>query len=607
MSDAMRPKTVRPPASGGSIPRNVFTAMQTQSMRRLAIVFGLWFACAGLYWPSARALNTLWTSPAQEEAYTHGYLILLLCLWLTARERRPLAALPHPGFSPRALLLLLALSALWLWAWRAAIQEAYMMLLPLILLTAIAAALGWRAARLLAFPVGYLYFAMPFWSGGNAILQTLSAKATGALMWMAGIAGYMHGTQIHLAGGTVRIARDCSGLHEFIVGLALAALYCKLVELPLRQSLRAIGLMGVLAVVVNWIRIFLVVLAAYTTDMRSSLVRNHYWLGWWLFALVFAGYLWWQERKPLPRPADRAAPATPTVPARADTAAAPARRAEPTWLKALVLTALAALLVVFWFWIRSSLANRHYWIGWSLSVCALTALFGWMWHERVTTPQARANELGKRLDTGTTPGSSLAPLLVTLVAAALLPVTAYALDWTQSSAKDAVRIDWPAAPQGWEGPTPVYASEWQPHFVHPSGESFKQYTSDSGQSVQVFAVAYRRQTQRGKLLSYWNTLLGTAGDMHSQAQRIVHSPSGLWRQTRVIDSAGLRSLIWSRYRIGRRVFVDPRLSQLWYGLVALVDPPLSSLTALRTDCASNCRAARARLAAASLRLQPRLR
>jgi hypothetical protein len=49
------------------------------------------------------------------------------------------------------------------------------------------------------------------------------------------------------------------------------------------------------------------------------------------------------------------------------------------------------------------------------------------------------------------------------------------------------------------------------------------------------------------------------------------------------------------------------MSQLWYGLVAIVKPPVSSLTALRTACLPNCKAARTRLNAAAPWLQPTLR
>ena len=576
------------------------------STRRVALVLGLWAICAVMYWPSVRALNALWTSPAQEEAYTHGYLILLISLWLTVRDRKRLAAEPRTPLTPAALGALLLLSALWLWAWRAAIQVLHMMLLPLILFTAIAAALGWRAARTQAFPIGYLYFALPFWSSINFIFQAMSAKVTGALMWLTGIAGYMRGDLIHLAGGTVRIAGDCSGLHEFIVGLALAALYCKLFELPRRESLLAIGLMGVLATVVNWIRIFAVVVAAYTTDMHSSLVRNHYWLGWWLFAIVFAGYLWWMGR--MPAPAARTAAPAAAEPASAEPAAPRAARPGLSLTKVLALSAWAAFIIIFWLWVRSSLANREYWVSWSLSAGGLAALLGWIVHRRAARRSLRQRPPAQPPDEAVTAsGDALASVLVTVLVLALLPASAYAMDWAAARAPTHLAINWPSAPSGWEGPQRAYATEWHPYFRRATAQSLRQYTTAGGATVQVFVVAYHRQTQHAKLLSYWNNLLGRTGDLRPEVRHIVDAPSGRWRETRVIDAAGLRSLIWSRDLIGDRVFIDPRLSQVWYGLRALIHPPLSSLEALRTDCQPSCRAARARLAAAAQHLLPALR
>ena len=144
---------------------------------------------------------------------------------------------------------------------------------------------------------------MPLWGDINGIVQALSAKVTGALIWTTGIPAYMDGDFVRLPAGSIEIARSCSGLHELIVGLALAAIYGKLSGEPWRRRLQWLGLMGALSLMVNWVRIFTVVIAAYETDMRSSLVKHHYWLGWWLFAFVFAAFLWWTGR---PAPLHRA-------------------------------------------------------------------------------------------------------------------------------------------------------------------------------------------------------------------------------------------------------------------------------------------------------------
>ncbi len=519
MSDLTTPEGCEPAATAQPLAATRSRGLlQAPVLSRLVMVYGLWVAAAVLYWPSAVALNALWTSFAQKEPFTHGYLVLAISLWLIFRDRKRLAAAQIRPV-PLALIGLALLSALWVWAWRAVIQEAHVMLLPLILLAALVAALGWRAARVLAFPVGYLYFAMPMWSAINGYVQTLSAKMSAVLIWVTGLPAYVKGVYVHLPGGTIEIAGTCSGLHELIVGLALATLYGEICGEPLKRRLKLIGVMGALSLAVNWVRIFTVFVAAYFTDMHSSLVRHHYWLGWWLFAGVFALFLWWAERQPASRSGGQAP-----------------RRDESASGRRLKLTQMAATFAVM----------------------------------------------------------------------AVLPVLAYGMDWAHSG-NPAVGIDWPTAPAGWSGPRPVRGGTWHPYFLRPDGESLVSYTSADGERVEAFSVAYRAQTQNAKLLSYWNHLLGDKGRLRSKSVRIVSSPSGHWRQTLAVDPAGTRSLIWVRYRVGNRFFVRPRVSQLWYGLAALAGRPLYSLTALRTDCLPDCDAARSRLSADAMDLQPSFR
>ena len=64
--------------------------------KSLVVAFALTIAVALVYWPSAMALDHLWRD-THEETYTHGYLILLLSLWLAFRERKQLATAPVAG------------------------------------------------------------------------------------------------------------------------------------------------------------------------------------------------------------------------------------------------------------------------------------------------------------------------------------------------------------------------------------------------------------------------------------------------------------------------------------------------------------------------------
>ncbi len=507
VSDITAPETCASAAAPSALP--------------LALVLCLWAAVALLYWPSTLELHRLWTNWSGE-TYTHGYLILLLSIWLIVRDRKGLAVTPVRP-EPLALIPLVLMSALWVWFWRAAMQEPQVLILPLILLAALFASLGRRFARAIAFPIGFLYFAMPFWGDINGIVQELSAKATGALIWLTGIPAYMQGDFVRLPGGFIEIARSCSGLHELIVGLALAALYGKLAGDPWRRRLVWLAVMGALSLAINWVRIFTVVVAAYETDMRSSLVKNHYWLGWWLFAFAFAAFLWWTAR--------------------------------------------------------------------------------WSAPDRASSP----HEDRQASDSPSGPG--IAAVLATLAALAAVPLLAYGMDWSNPVAATAVAVRWPAPPAGWSGPSAAGQSEWRPRFLNSSGESLTRYVEPDGNPVEAFAVAYRVQTQRAKLLGYWNRLLGQRSDgLRRQSLRLVSAPNGRWQEIVALDSGGSRSLLWIRYRIGNRLFVEPRLSQLWYGFTAIVlPPPMSSLTALRTPCLPDCNAARARLSAAAEWLRPAIR
>jgi EpsI family protein len=321
-------------------------AAPSASSAPLPWIFALWLAAALLYWPTSRALAGFWNDTI-DRAYTHGWLVLVSSLWLIVRDRRALAQLPLRG-EPRALLALALLSAAWLWFWQAALQDLHLLLLPLLLLTGVVSSMGWRMARRLLFPIGFLYFAMPVWSDLVGVLQQLSIHANNALIWLTGLPAYISGDIVHEPAGSLEIADGCSGLHFFVVGLALAALYGRLSEDSLRWRITWLAMMGILAVLANWIRIFVIVVAAYATDMQTYLVRvDHYWFGWGVFVVCFALFLWLAERV---HPAARTASANSAKQAlsqvsRPGAGSAPSRVSPLTALATLIcLAALPAAL-----------------------------------------------------------------------------------------------------------------------------------------------------------------------------------------------------------------------------------------------------------------------
>ena len=253
-----------------------------------AFVFAL-TALFCLHLPTARSLFELWADTAKT-TYTHGFVIAALAAWLVVRHRERLGALPwRPDL--RAALALLPLGFAWLVAVRAGVELIHQVLLVSILWLAVGAAAGLRQMRELTVPVGFLAFALPVWDQINGVLQAITIVATTFLLKVAGVPAFVDGSVVHLAVGTFEIEGGCSGLHFFIVGLTLATLYGELGNDRWRDRAKFVALAATLAMISNWLRVTIIVIAGHLTNMQHYLVRvEHYWFGWGMFALTMVAF-----------------------------------------------------------------------------------------------------------------------------------------------------------------------------------------------------------------------------------------------------------------------------------------------------------------------------
>ena len=100
-----------------------------------------------------------------------------------------------------------------------------MLLLPLLLFLAVLAAFGWGVARIVEFPLGYLYFAEPTWRILIGPLQSLTARVAVLIGPLIGMPAVRSGILLHLPhGATFEVTPLCSGVNYLVVGLAIAAL-----------------------------------------------------------------------------------------------------------------------------------------------------------------------------------------------------------------------------------------------------------------------------------------------------------------------------------------------------------------------------------------------
>lgn len=268
-----------------------FTRLASKFNAPLAIVLGGLALTTLLYWPTSIEIVDLWQDD-QLLRYSHGQLVLAVTVWLLWRDRAQLALI---GLQPsRFGWCLVALGSLgWLIGFNAGLLAFTMLAMPLLALAAIWAAAGSTLARRVAFAVFYLYFSLPLWELFNPVLQSLTANVNLGLTRLVGIPVSMEGNFIQIPAGSFEIGGGCSGLHFFMVALAIAALQGEIDRDNSRSRWLLIGIAVALALVTNWLRVFILIVAGHFTDMQHFLVRtDHYYFGWFLFAFSVGLYLY---------------------------------------------------------------------------------------------------------------------------------------------------------------------------------------------------------------------------------------------------------------------------------------------------------------------------
>lgn len=253
-------------------------------------------------WPALQVLLNRWQK--FDESYSHGFLVLVVCVVLSVRKWRMLR--PVNGFYP-AWLFPLALAAAVYLAGSVLFVEAFQQIAMVPLFLGLLLLIwGWKQASAFFLPVGLLIFAIPVWDYLSWPLQLITVAVNQLLLSALGIDFTVEGVFVYFPGvGAFEIAHGCSGLRYLLVGLTISTIYAELSYQRLTERVILLVVGALLAMVANWIRVFVIIYVGYESNMTSSLIWEHDYFGWWVFAgtlvplFVLARYLEHrQEQRP---------------------------------------------------------------------------------------------------------------------------------------------------------------------------------------------------------------------------------------------------------------------------------------------------------------------
>ncbi|WP_175439571.1 exosortase A [Alteromonas lipolytica] len=252
----------------------------TSTWLLLALVsLGIWF------WSFSDAIVHMVSVWSASEAYKHCFFVPAISIYLAYEKREQLSfAQINPNlwlFIPLLLLqlayLVVAELEINLFMHAAAVSSLILLLWAL---------LGNSVSRILAFPLFYLLFAIPFGEELVPYLQQITADLSVFFLNIVDIPVYREGLYLYLPNGTFHVAEACAGVRFLIGTFTIGVLFSYLSYTRYWKRLLFILICAVLPVIANGFRAFGIMVIGYYSDMKYATGADHLVYGWFFFAFI---------------------------------------------------------------------------------------------------------------------------------------------------------------------------------------------------------------------------------------------------------------------------------------------------------------------------------
>ncbi len=235
-----------------------------------------------VYWQSIDNMVGVW---AQSKTYEHCYLIIPISLWLVWQKKsQVLNTSADIAFLPALMLILPSL--LWIVGRTAGIaffeHIAAVTSLQLILW----ALLGNQLAKVLAFPIIYLGFCIPFGEELIPFLQNVTAHFSVSMVRLSGVPVFREGLYLTLPNGQFEIAEACSGIRFLISSIALGTLFAHVFFEKTWKFFLYVLFSCLFPILANGIRAYGIIMIGHLSDMKYATGADHLIYGWVFFAMV---------------------------------------------------------------------------------------------------------------------------------------------------------------------------------------------------------------------------------------------------------------------------------------------------------------------------------
>ncbi|MEM9253842.1 MAG: exosortase A [Pseudomonadota bacterium] len=242
----------------------------------------------GLYWPTAWSMVEIWS---RSDTFAHGFLILPISMWLIwSRREQLLLQTAQPA--PVVALLLLPVVLVWLLASLVDVSVVRQLALVSMLVIGVWSIAGHEVARVLMFPLGFLFFAVPM---GEALIPPMMEFTATSTVWLirqTGIPVFREGLYFTLPTGSWSVVEACSGVRYIIASVTVGVLYAYLTYVSWVRRVLFVLVSAIVPIFANTLRAYIIVMLGHMSDMTIATGADHLVYGWVFFGLVIFILFW---------------------------------------------------------------------------------------------------------------------------------------------------------------------------------------------------------------------------------------------------------------------------------------------------------------------------
>lgn len=247
------------------------------------------------YRDTALAMEAIWS---RSGTFAHGYLVAPISMWLVWRQKAALQAiLLQPSLY--GLLVGTVCGFVWLVAQLASVDSVAQLALVGMVISTVWALLGTECVRLLAFPLGFLFFSVPFGEFLFPSMMDLTTEFVVHALRFTGVPVYVEGHSLVIPSGNWEVVEGCSGVRYLIASVVVGSLYAYLNYRSLPRRLAFTAMAVICPIAANWLRAYGIVLLGHVSGNRLAAGVDHIVYGWVFFGLVMLALFWvgsrWQE------------------------------------------------------------------------------------------------------------------------------------------------------------------------------------------------------------------------------------------------------------------------------------------------------------------------